>query len=232
MIEIRQNILDELLAGFSTKQNELKSEAEKISEELAGYVASQQGFTAKLNAPQQQFEAYQRKLGEWNKKLADLTGSPTDPETKVGLETRIEQIKMLPEQRKELEEKRLQLVGEIFDTLDVQRRAREELFNPVQDLIQKNSLIREDYRLQFQATLAASSEAIADQLFALIKQTWGDFRGQDEALLTIRKLFDNHDLNSKEGALAFVAALQGKVLEAATASGASVGIFNLGKKGQ
>lgn len=231
-IEIKQSILDESSAELSTKQNELKGEAEKSSEKLAEHVASQQGFMAKLDAPQQQFEAYQRLLAEWNKKLADLTGSPTDPETKVGLETRIEQIKMLPEHRKELEEKRLQLAGEIFDTLDAQRKAREELFRPVQDLIQKNSLIREDYRLQFQATLAASSEAIADQLFALIKQTWGDFRGQDEALLTIRKLFDNHDLNSKDGALTFVAALQEKVMEAATASGATVGIFNLVKKGQ
>lgn len=82
----------------------------------------------------------------------------------------------------------MQLSGEIFDTLDAQRHARAELFKPVQDLIQKNVLIREDYRLQFQATLAASADAIADQLFALIKQTAGDFRGQDEALATIRRL--------------------------------------------
>lgn len=232
VIEVKQDILDEKSTEISARQNKLKGEAEKISEELAGYVASQQGFTAKLNAPQQQFEAYQRQLAEWNKKLIDLTGSQTEPETKVGLQTRIEQIKMLPGQCKELEEKRLRLAGEIFDTLDAQRKAREELFKPVQDLIQKNSLIREDYRLQFQATLAASSEVIADQLFSLIKQTWGEFRGQDEALSTIRKLFDNHDLNSKDGALAFVASLQEKVLEASTASGATVGIFNLVKKGQ
>ncbi|CAD86222.1 MULTISPECIES: TrlF family AAA-like ATPase [Nitrosomonas] len=232
VIDIKQHILDEKSAEISKKQEQLKSEAEKIAEELKESVASQQSFTAKLNAPQQQFEAYQQQLSEWNKKLAYLKGSPTEPETKVGLETRIEQIKMLPEQHTELEEKRLRLSGEIFDTLDAQRKAREELFKPVQDLIQKNSLIREDYKLQFQATLAASSEAIADQLFALIKQTWGDFRGQDEAPSTIRKLFDNYDLNSKEGALAFIAALQEKVQEASTLSGATVGIFNLVKKGQ
>ena len=89
------------------------------------------------------------------------------------METRVDQIKALPDQLKELKEKRLLLSGEIFDTLDAQRRARAELFKPVQDLIQKNDLIREDYRLQFQASLAASADAIADQLFALIKQTWG-----------------------------------------------------------
>lgn len=231
-IDIKMGVLDGRSAEIMQKQGELKVESEKLDGDLKIHSATQQSFTARLNAPQQQFEAYQRQLAEWSKKLQELTGSPTDPETKIGLETRMGQIKVLPDQLKALEEKRLQLSGEIFDTLDAQRTAREQLFRPVQDLIQKNSLIREDYRLQFQATLAASAEAIADQLFALIKQMWGDFRGQDEALSTIRKLFDSHDLNTRDGALAFVSALHEKVLEAAKASGSEAGIFNLVKKGQ
>lgn len=231
-IDIKTITLDGRLAEITTKQGELKTESEQIAESLKAYTETQQSFIAKLNAPQQQFESYQRQLADWNRKRDELIGSPTEPESKVGLETRVEQIKALPDQLKELEAKRLQLSGEIFDTLDAQRRARAELFKPVQDLIQKNGLIREDYRLQFQATLAASADAIADQLFALIKQTWGDFRGQDEALSTIRKLFDSHDLNTRDGALAFVDTLHEKVLEAARASGSPAGIFNLVKKGQ
>lgn len=231
-IDIKASTLDGRFADLTTKQGELKIESEQIEESLKTYTETQQSFIVKLNAPQQQFESYQRQLADWNRKRDELTGSPTEPESKVGLETRVEQIKALPDQLKELEGKRLQLSGEIFDTLDAQRRARAELFKPVQDLIQKNGLIREDYRLQFQATLAASADAIADQLFALIKQTWGDFRGQDEALSTIRKLFDSNDLNSRDGALAFVDTLHEKVLEAARASGSPAGIFNLVKKGQ
>src|SRR5690606_37602015 len=142
-------------------------------------------------------------------------GTPTEPETKSGIEARIAQIKELPAQLEELGNTRLKLSREIFETLDSQRKARAELFKPVQDLIQKNTLIREDYRLQFQATLAASADTIADQLFNLIKQTWGEFRGQDGALSTIRRLFDSHDLNSQEGAQAFVIALQEKIIQAA-----------------
>ncbi|MBY4949842.1 AAA family ATPase [Cupriavidus respiraculi] len=231
-IEIKTAVLDQKSTELATKQGEIKIEAEKLADILNAVTATQQGFTAKLNAPQQQYEAYQRQLGEWNKKRDELIGSITEPETKVGLETRIEQIQELPQQLKDLEAKRLQLSEEIFDTLDAQRRARAELFKPVQDLIQKNVLIREDYRLQFQATLAASADAIADQLFALIKQTSGDFRGQDEALATIRRLFDGHDLNTKDGALGFIASLQEKVLAAAKASGSDAGIFSLLKKGQ
>lgn len=67
VIDIKQHILDEKSAEISKKQEQLKSEAEKIAEELKESVASQQSFTAKLNAPQQQFEAYQQQLSEWNK---------------------------------------------------------------------------------------------------------------------------------------------------------------------
>lgn len=231
-INIKTAVLNERATELATKQSEIKIESEKLAQDLNTFTATQQSFLVKLNAPQQQFETYQRQLAEWNKRRDELIGSTTEPETKVGLETRIEQINELPQQLKELEAKRLQLSGEIFDTLDAQRRARAELFKPVQDLIQKNDLIREDYRLQFQATLAASADAIADQLFALIKQTSGDFRGQDEALSTIRRLFDGHDLNTKDGALAFIASLQEKVLAAAKVSGSDAGIFSLLKKGQ
>lgn len=231
-IEIKTVVLDEKSGKISAKQGDLRKESEKLSSEIEALVIKKQSFAAKLDAPQQQFQVYQRQRADWDRKLSELIGAPTEPETKSGLQARIEQIKELPAQLKDLEEKRVKLSGEIFDTLDSQRKAREELFKPVQDLIQKNSLIREDYRLQFQATLTASADAIADLLFGLIKQTWGDFRGQDEALSTIRKLFDSHDLNTRDGTLAFVAALQEKILQAAKASGSPVGIINLMKKGQ
>ncbi|MDP1548356.1 MAG: AAA family ATPase [Anaerolineales bacterium] len=232
-LEIKTTVLDEKSLQISAKQSELKAEADKLSIELTTLAVDQQNYSSKLNAPQQQFEAYQRQLVEWNKKLAELIGSPIEPETKLGLETRITQINDLPAQLKALEVKRLDLSGEIFATLNAQRNAREELFKPVQDLIQKNSLIREDYKLQFQATLAASADAVADLLFGLIKQTSGEFRGQDDALSTIKKLFDSNDLNTKDGATSFVTELHKRIMEAAKATdSANVGIFGVVKKGQ
>ncbi len=231
-IEFNETVLDAKSTEITEKQDKIRAESETLKNDLAAQVEKQQGFAAKLNAPQQQYESYQQRLSEWNKKLGDLLGTPTEPETKVGLETRIAQIRELPDQLKKLQEKRLRLSGEVFDTLNTQRMAREELFKPVQQLIQNNTLIREDYRLQFQATLAASADAIADQLFGLIKQFWGEFRGQDGALSAIRKLFDSHDLNTRDGALEFISALNEKVSDAAKTSGSEVGIFNLVKKGQ
>lgn len=232
-IEIKSTLLDEKSTQLTEKQSEVRGEIDALAPQLEALNTEQRNFTEQLDAPQQNYEAYKRQLAEWEKKLAELTGTATDPETKIGLETRIAQIKGLPSRLVELEERRLELAAEIFDTLNAQRNARETLFKPVQDLIQKNSLIREDYKLQFQAVLAASADTISNLLFNYIKQTSGEFRGQDEALSTIRKLFDSHDLNSKEEAIGFLKALHAKVLEAAkTTNPSAVGIFNMLKKEQ
>ncbi|WGE82234.1 AAA family ATPase [Actinobacillus equuli subsp. haemolyticus] len=233
VLEIKASILNGKSNLISSKQSELKTETENIAKERTQLLEKQKTYTAQLDAPQQQYEAYQRQLAEWQQKLALLIASSTAPETKIGLETRIAQIQQLPSQLNELREKRLKLSGEIFDTLNAQREAREILFKPVQDLIQNNELIREDYRLQFQATLSASSEAISNQLFGLIKQNSGEFRGQDESLAVIRSLYDSYDLNGKEGAINFVKDLFEKI-EAASSAGNTdiVGITNILRKDQ
>lgn len=232
-LELKTAVLDKQAIQITENQSEVRSEVDTLNVQLATFIAEQKSLTEKLDAPQQSYEEYKRQLAEWNGKLSLLTGTETDPETKVGLETRIAQIEGLPSKLKELEGQRLELSAEIFDTLNAQRKAREILFKPVQDLIHNNSLIREDYKLQFQAVLAASANTISNSLFSLIKQTSGEFRGQDEAQLTIRRLFDAHDLNSRESVVAFLKALHEKVVQSANAnSQKSVGIFNVLKKEQ
>ena len=232
-LDIRKSVLDSKKEMISSKQLELKTESERVTDEINELTGKQKIYTAQLDAPQRQYEAYQRQLTEWTQKLDALTGSPTEPETKIGLETRIKQIEQLPLELEKLRERRLQLSRDIFDTLNTQREEREKLFKPVQDLIQDNSLIRDDYKLQFQATLSASSDAIANQLFGLIKQTSGEFRGQDEALTVIRTLFDAYDLNDKEGVTGFISNLFEKIETASKGNNEkSVGISNVLKKDQ
>lgn len=233
VLDIRTSVLDSKKEMISSKQLELKTESERVEGEINELTGKQKTYTAQLDAPQRQYEAYQRQLTEWTQKLDALTGSPTEPETKIGLETRIKQIEQLPSELEKLRERRLQLSRDIFDTLNTQREEREKLFKPVQDLIQDNSLIRDDYKLQFQATLTASSDAIANQLFGLIKQTSGEFRGQDEALTVIRTLFDVYDLNDKEGVTGFISNLFEKIETASKGNNEkAVGIFNVLKKDQ
>lgn len=233
VLDIRISALDSKKEAISSKQLEFKTESERVAGEINELTGKQKTYTAQLDAPRQQYEAYQRQLTEWKQKLDALTGSPTEPETEIGLKTRIKQIEQLPLELQRLREKRLQLSRDIFDTLNAQREEREKLFKPVQDLIQDNSLIRDDYKLQFQATLSASSDAIANQLFGLIKQTSGEFRGQDEALTVIRTLFDAYDLNDKKGVTGFISNLFEKIETASKGNNEkAVGISNILKKDQ
>ena len=232
-LELKTKVLDEISKKTTENQVEVRGEIDTLNSQLETIDVERNKLTEKLDAPQQNYEEYKRQLAEWTEKLTLLTGTETEPETKVGLETRIAQIKDLPAKLKELETQRLNLSSDIFDTLDAQRNAREILFKPVQDLIQKNSLIREDYKLQFQAVLAASADAISNSLFSLIKQTSGEFRGQDEAHSTIRKLYDTHNLNSKESTREFLKALHETVVQSAKPNNSnSVGIFSVLKKDQ
>lgn len=121
--------------------------------------------------------------------------------------------------------------GEIFDILNAQRKAREDLFKPVQDLIQGNKLIREEYKLQFQAILGGSSEALASALFSLIKLTSGDFRGEDESYALLKRLSEQFDLSQKTDVLKFIDRLDMKIHLAASGGNAdAIGITSILRK--
>jgi len=223
--------LDAVATSVPIEQQALLASIAKDAEARTKLVEAKAALGAKLNAPQLLYQQNLKALEEWSAKLAELTGVADAPETLKGLEARIAQLDNLPITLSERRQDRLKLSGEIFDILDGQRKARELLFKPVQDLIQGNSLIRDEYKLQFQATLGGSPDAVADSLFALIKQNSGEFRGGDESFAAVRKVAEIYDFNSRTGILGFVAELDAKVVAAAGGgSKSAVGIANVLRK--
>jgi len=147
--------------------------------ESAALRVNQAALNSQLDEPQKKYQRDLKAVGDWNAKLADLVGATDAPDTLEGIKARITQLDNLPSTLDSHEVARLKLAGEIFDILEAQRTAREQLFQPVQQLVQGNRLIRDDYKLQFQATLGGSADALASALFALVKQNSGEFRGED-----------------------------------------------------
>lgn len=178
-------------------------------------LAEQAAIKVKLNEPQLAYQQNLKLVEQWESKLQELTGAADAPETLNGLEARIAQLDELPARLISSRGRRLHLTGEIFDALNSQREAREKMFKPVQDLIQGNQLIRDEYRLQFQASLGGSSDALASELFSLMKQNSGEFNGEDESYATVKRLSEQSDLGSRADALAFVEALDEKIRSAA-----------------
>lgn len=223
--------LDQLASLIPTEQEKLRVSAEAESQEKAKFQAELAALNAKLNAPQLRYQQSIKALEVWQEKQNELTGTPESPETLQGLKARIAQLEDLPKTLAERYEQRLKLSGEIFDILDAQRKAREMLFKPVQDLIQKNSLIRDEYKLQFQATLGGSPDMVATSLFTLIKQNSGDFRGEDESYNTVRRISEQFNFNSRTDIISFIRALHDKIVNAASGgSKSAIGITSILRK--
>jgi len=229
-LTINRQSLEEIAAALPLQQAALDTSARQDTDETAALQVEQSTLSAQLNAPQLAYQQNLQALETWSKQLSVLIGSAESPETQRGLEARIAQIDELPARLASRQEQRLHCCAEIFEVLDEQRDARAQLFAPVQDLIQRNQLIRDDYKLQFQATLSVSPDTISESLFALIKQNAGEFKG-DEAYLTVRSIADRNDLSTKAGMMAFITELCHKV-ELASGGGSpeAVGIANALRK--
>ncbi|MGZ3323541.1 MAG: TrlF family ATPase, partial [Xanthobacteraceae bacterium] len=110
---------------------------------------------------------------------------------------------------------RREITSQIFAVLEEQRAAREALFVPLQRLIQSNSLIRDDYKLQFQAKLLGLPDAIATNLFGAIKQSIGELRGEDESFAAIRSRFEKYGFENAADATGFAEDIASLLTESA-----------------
>ncbi len=227
-LTINVQVLEQLATEIPIQRQDIESKMAQIQLEKLGLEAQQAAQRGKLNEPQQLYQENLKARQVWKDKLRDLTGSPDLPETLEGIKMRIAQLDKLPVLLNTKQANRLTLAGEIFDILNVQRKSREELFKPVQDLIQSNSLIRDEYKLQFQATLGGSSNVLASRLFELVKQNSGDFRGEEESHATIRTITEQYDFNNREDTLNLISEIHDKLGTAAKGnSQGAIGISSI-----
>jgi ABC-type lipoprotein export system ATPase subunit len=233
VLSIDQKCLDDLSVSMLAEQKALLEESAKDEGVKAALLSEQVGLNAKLNEPQQLYLQSLQLHDVWQEKMQKLTGKTDEPETLEGLKARISQLEQLPCLLKEKQDNQLEICGDIFDILEAQRKAREDLFQPVQALIKSNKLIRDEYKLQFQATLGGSIDVLASRLFELIKQNSGDFRGEEESHATIRKIAEKYDLNKKTDVLEFVRSLYERIVAAANPlTKASIGIAPILRSGK
>lgn len=228
-LNVNLSVIEKIESTIPENNATLATSYSDLNEQKIRLLAEQTTLKTKLNEPQLKYQQSILANQEWETKLQALNGSEESPDTLIGLQTRLAQIDQLPAQITEKKNARKVLVGEIFDALDSQRKSREELFKPVQDLIQSNTLIRDEYKLQFQATLGGSSEMLSSELFDLIKQNSGEFRGEDDSYQTVRKLSEQYQLSLKEHVIQFVEALDEKIHLAASGGG-NVGINSILRK--
>lgn len=210
--------LDGIATIIPAERKLLIDKVDARSREKQKLVNEQAMYKAKLNEPQLRHQQSLKAVEVWQEKLRELNGVADAPDTLEGVKARLEQLDQLPEALQARRARRIKLAEDIFEILEAQRKAREDLFAPVQDVIQRNRLIRDEYKLQFQATLGGSSDALAAALFALIKQNSGEFRGEEESHSTVKKIAEKFDLSKKLDAIKFISELHDKIVLAANSS--------------
>lgn len=232
-LQINTQAIDNLEESIGKKQTAIRESSDKLKAQKIKLEKKQNEQSEKLNGPQQKYQQNIKELEEWKIKLGSFVGTSDSPDTELGLRARLKQLDALPQKLDKLIQDRLTLSAEIFKVLDSQRGAREKLFKPVQNLINENSLIREEYKLQFEATLGVSPQSFAEELFTYIKQNTGDFRGEDVGYNTIIKIVEKYDFNKMDDILNFITEIDNKISETAKNNKQDVvGIQQLLRKGK
>lgn len=223
-----EDALDKLSSAIRQEQSSLIVAVTEDTQSRSKLAAKQTTLKSKLNEPQQLYQQSLKAREVWQQKLLELAGASDEPETLEGVKARIAQLSNLPDVLSDKQTQRITLSSDIFDILNAQRKAREDLFKPVQDIIQSNRIIRDEYKLQFQATLGGSADNLSSVIFEHIKQNSGDFRGEEESYAAVRKIAEKYDFGNKHDVLQFITDLHDKIAAAAKgASNGSVGIAPL-----
>lgn len=229
-LTVNRLILQEQQGFLATQDREITTALENAASTQVALVEEQTLLAAKLNDPQQKYQAYVQALKDWQAALEAIEGSGTEPESLKGLQRRVAQLEELPALLAQRRTSRQEITSQIFAVLEEQRSVREALFAPLQRLIQSNILIREEYKLQFQAKLLGSADAIAGNLFSAIKQSKGELRGEDESFAAVRTRFEKYRFDQPSDAVGFAEDVASLLAESTESAGKIPGIRSLMRK--
>jgi ABC-type lipoprotein export system ATPase subunit len=214
-LSVNREPLTNLDAALHADLRKLDEQTSLHSSTLFQFAEERNSLTSILNEPEQRYQKYLIDIKAWQEVTVRLEGESTAPESRLGLVARLEQIESLPDMLLVEREKRDEITKEIFSVLLAQTNARSSLFGPLQNVIQQNDLIREEYRLQFVAKLDGSPIQIATRLFDIVKQTVGDLRGEDESFASVKQKFERYQFESEEDAVGFTNDIVGLLNDAA-----------------
>ena len=219
LLEVKEEKLEEIESVISNEVKSIETNNGMIEVTKKALLSQKQSLSNQLNVPQREYQNYLELLRIWTEKHIEILGSVDMLESIENLKHRIDQLDQLPEQRTKLQMQRIGITEKIFDKLEAQRFNRELLFRPVQELIQNNNLIRNDYKLRFKAEINSTPDIIDTKLFRLIKKDTGEFRGENEGLTLLKSMMDEFDIGEKKSLLEFVVDLDGRLDRASNLPG-------------
>ena len=159
----------------------------------------------KLDAPNKQYQAYQEAIKAWQEQKQSIEGDTGTSDTLKYFETQIEFIREeLPQEIADVKKQRRQCCYKLHKTIAAIRDVYEELFTPVQDLIQGSTTIREEFKLTFESSIIERTFQ-RDFFETYINQgVAGSFCGKENGNAVLEGLRANYNFNSAEDVVGFV----------------------------
>ena len=168
---------------------------------LAQVIEALKTLRGELTAPEQAYQKYLEAEKAWVEKQKQVLGDKDTPQTIAWYQQQLKELQLLPEQLKELQERRTEMVGMVFSSIEKWLNVYKEAYGPVQTYIDEHAPLSE--KIQFEFSASITDVGLSKAFFDIVHQgRRGSFCRDGEAML--RKLMEDADLSSSKGVLSFI----------------------------
>jgi hypothetical protein len=157
-----------------------------------------------LDAPNKQYQAYREALKVWEQGTQLIEGDAEKPDSLKYYDAQIKYIKeQLPQEINAVQAQRLTLARKVHESIAAIKEVYEELFAPVQELIERSVIIKEGFKLTFDSSII--ERRFQREFFeTYINQgVAGSFCGKEKGAALLEELRADYDFNKADDAIAF-----------------------------
>jgi predicted ATPase len=158
----------------------------------------------KLDAPNKRYQAYQEAVKAWEQQKQFIEGNAEKADTLKYYEAQLKYVKeQLPKEIEAVQAQRLALARKLHEGIAAIKNVYEELFAPVQDLIEGSVIIKEGFKLTFNSSIIERTFQ-RDFFEKYINQgVAGSFCGKEKGASLLEELRADYDFNQVDDAIAF-----------------------------
>jgi predicted ATPase len=162
----------------------------------------------KLDAPNKRYQAYLESLKIWQQQKEVIEGASDKPDTLKYYESQINYGKeQLPKEIDAIKEQRRAVARKVHESITAIKNVYEELFAPVQQLIEGSVIIKEGFKLTFDSSIIERTFQ-RDFFDKYINQgVAGSFCGKDKGVAVLDELRAEYDFNKTDQVIAFAEAI-------------------------
>lgn len=159
----------------------------------------------KLDEPNKQYQAYQEAVKSWEQQKSLIEGDAEKPHTVKFYEAQLKYVKeQLPKEIAAARKERIELAQKIHESIAAIKHVYDELFAPVQQLIEGSVLIKEGFKLAFNSSIVERTFQ-RDFFETYVTQgVAGSFCGKDKGAALLEEIRAEHEFDDAESAIKFV----------------------------